>query len=316
MQEALRRPATREDLVAFWRECGVDPDHTLDHDASWTSGEGVRFRVNFHQHLGRLGVVLRRIRSQIPTLDSLGLPDKLLTTWLSHRSGLVLVVGPTGSGKSTTIASCLEWINATRSSHIVTIEDPVEYLFQDRSSFFTQREVGTDTDSFANGLRRAMRQAPDVIFVGEIRDHVTALTALQAAETGHLVFSTLHSPNVAETIDRIVNLVPPGERQGMLSLMSQQLIGIFCQRLLPGINEGEVALVCEHLDVQGAARDWLRAMDVPALGDLMRRGDNPNNVSFMRALVAAVKEGRVTHKTAKEFAPNATEFERAILGIS
>ncbi len=315
MQESIHRPVTREDLAGFWRACGADPDKDLDLDTAWTLPDGPRFRVNLHRHLGRLGGVMRQIRTQIPAMDTLGLPEELLTGWLRRRAGLVLVTGPTGCGKSTTIACCLEWINSTRSAHIVTIEDPVEFIFQDRTSFFTQREVGMDTPSFSDGLRRAMRQAPDIIFVGEIRDALTARTALQAAETGHLVFSTVHSPNVPETIDRLVHLVPEHERDAMLSLLSLQTIGILTQRLLPG-PDGKSALVCESLEVEAAAREWIRTLDMPALADFIRRGGNPNNKSFQQALLEAVQAGRVTAETALTTAPNAAEFSRALRGVS
>lgn len=317
MQESIARAVNRQDLTDFWRACGGDPSHDTDLDTAWNMPDGPRFRVNFHRHLGRLGAVMRQIRSQIPNMESLGLPEEILTSWLSRRSGLILVTGPTGCGKSTTIASCLEWINSTRPAHIVTIEDPVEFVFTDRTSFFTQREVGMDTPTFADGLRRAMRQAPDIIFVGEIRDALTAQIALQAAETGHLVFSTVHSPNIAETIDRLAHLVPPHERDTMLSLLSNQTIGIISQRLLPSAEGGNRStLICESLEVEAAARDWLRSMDIPALSDFMRRGENPRNKSYQAALVEAVRAGRVTYATAQATAPNAAEFARTMRGIS
>lgn len=316
MQESIARAVTRQELMAFWTVCGGNPAEQTDLDAAWLLPDGPRFRVNFHRHLGRLGAVLRQIRTQIPNMESLGLPEAILTNWLNRRSGLVLVTGPTGCGKSTTIASCLEWINSTRAAHVVTIEDPVEFVFSDRTCFFTQREVGLDTPSFADGLRHAMRQAPDVIFVGEIRDSITAITALQAAETGHLVFSTLHSPNIAETIDRLVHLVPPEQREVMLSLLSNQTIGMLSQRLLPAAEGKASTLICETLEVEAAARDWLRQMDIPALSDFIARGSNPNNKSYMQALVEATQQGRVTMATALSSAPNAAEFSRAMRGIS
>ncbi|MDB6069640.1 MAG: Type pili twitching motility protein PilT [Verrucomicrobiales bacterium] len=316
MQESIALPLSRAELAAFWSHCGGHPDTDTDLDTAWNAPDSTRFRVNFHKHLGRLGAVLRQIRTQIPNMESLGLPEELLTNWLSRRSGLILVTGPTGCGKSTTIASCLEWINSTRPNHIITIEDPVEFVFTDRTSFFTQREIGIDTPSFQDGLRRAMRQAPDIIFVGEIRDAATAQIALQAAETGHLVFSTLHSPNIAETIDRLVHLVPPHERDAMLSLLSNQTIGILSQRLLPSAHGPHSTLICESLEVEAAARDWLRAMDIPALADFIRRDGNPHNKSYQQALVEAVHQGRVTLETALATAPNAAEFSRAMRGIS
>ncbi|MDB6133128.1 MAG: twitching motility protein [Verrucomicrobiales bacterium] len=316
IQELSSHVMTTADLEALWRACGADPASTLDMDAAWKMPEGPRFRVNFHRHLSGLGAVMRQIRTDIPDLTVLGLPYEVLTSWLSRRSGLILVTGPTGCGKSTTLAASLEWINSTRAAHIVTIEDPVEYVFRDRHSFFTQREVGLDTPTFEDGLRRAMRQAPDIIFVGEIRDAVTALTALQAAETGHLVFSTLHSPNIAETIDRLVNLVPPHQRESVLSLMSNQTIGILSQRLLPNASGDGVTLICEYLEIVAAAREWLRAMDIPALSDFLRRGGSTHCQSYHSSLLQAVNEGRIAYDTALANASNPTEFSRSIRGIS
>ena len=316
LQESTARQVTRQDMEEFWALCGGDPALSSDLDTAWQMPGGPRFRVNLHRHLGRLGAVLRQIRTQIPSMEFLGLPEELLCSWLQRRAGLILVTGPTGCGKSTTIASCLEYVNSTRPAHIVTIEDPVEFIFSDRTSFFTQREVGLDTPSFADGLRRAMRQAPDIIFVGEIRDAATALTALQAAETGHLVLSNVHSPNIVETIDRLVHLVPPDERDSMLSLLSNQTIGILSQRLLPAANGTGSTLVCESLEVQAAVRVWLREMALPTLTDFMRRNDNPSNRSYLNALVEAVQQGRVTMEVALTTVPNAAEFTRALRGIS
>ncbi len=166
-------------LSALRRACGAT-EEAKDHDSSFTSAEGIRFRVNLLRQLGRHAAVLRRIRSDIPDLETLGLPAEVLREWIARKSGLVLICGPTGSGKSTTLASCLEWMNQALCRHVVTIEDPIEYLFANRQCLFTQREVGIDTPSFAEGLRRSLRQSPDVILVGEIRDAETAMTAAQA----------------------------------------------------------------------------------------------------------------------------------------
>ncbi|MCF7676348.1 MAG: Flp pilus assembly complex ATPase component TadA, partial [Akkermansiaceae bacterium] len=185
-------------MEEFWCACGVDPTTHPEADVSWQLPQGGRLRVNLYHTLGRLAAVLRPIRDQIPALAELGLPAALLESWMQRRYGLVLVTGPTGSGKSTTVASCLDWINHHHARHIVTLEDPIEFLFENRLSFFSQREIRQDSESFAIGLRAALRQSPDVLFLGEIRDAETAMTALHAAETGHLVISTLHSSSVVE----------------------------------------------------------------------------------------------------------------------
>src|SRR5438046_3846389 len=181
-------------LTAFWQAGGANAqgDGDRDRDTGFVSRTHTRYRVSLHRTMGRLAAVLRRIKTSVPSLKTLGLPDWLLTRWGTREHGLILVTGPTGSGKSTTIASLLQWMNENLERHIVTIEDPVEYQFNSHRCHFTQRQIGRDTATFAIGLRSALRQAPDVIFVGEIRDYETALTALQASETGHLVVSTLH----------------------------------------------------------------------------------------------------------------------------
>jgi len=308
-------PVETEDIEAFWKRCGADPGYDGDRDTSYVAHNNVRFRVNLHRHLGKLGAVLRQINTEIPSLDSLGLPVELLTKWVQSASGIVLITGPTGSGKSTTLASCLEWLNNHLSKHVVTIEDPIEYLFESKKSLFTQREVHTDTDSFARGLRSSLRQAPDVILLGEIRDPETAQIALQAAETGHLVLATLHSANVSETVERLTNLFPSEERSSQLLLLSNLLIGICCQKLLPGANGG-LHLVTEHVENTGVVRTYLRESRIPEIIDFMARGDNPNNKLFMHALVESAQAGHLTHEEAATASGSESDFDRAMRGIS
>ncbi|MFL6029706.1 MAG: type IV pilus twitching motility protein PilT, partial [Gaiellaceae bacterium] len=185
---------------------------------------------------------LRVIPKQVPRFEDLGLPPGIEKLANEHR-GLVLVTGATGSGKTTTLASMLDHINRTRSSHIVTIEDPIEILHQDRSSIVNQREVGLDTESFGQALRRVLRQDPDTILIGELRDAETAQTALQAAESGHLVFSTLHTIDAAESVGRMIEFFPPEKQQQIRSVLAGVLRGVISQRLLPRVNYGRVAAV-------------------------------------------------------------------------
>jgi twitching motility protein PilT len=284
-------------------------------DLAYGTEDGFRYRVNVFRQRGATGMVMRIIPSKIPAFDRLNLPDRVREL-ADEQRGLVLVTGITGSGKSTTLASLLEVVNSNRPAHIVTIEDPIEYLFTDRVAFFTQREVGLDTASYNTGLQKALRQAPDVIFLGEIRDADSAMTVLQAAETGHLVISTLHSPNVTESLDRLANLVPPGDREVMLSLLSHQTIGILSQRLLPAADGSRVVLIAEHMEVNGAAREWIRAMNIPALAEHLRRGDDPANCSLLQSLVTACQAGVVDYETALSNSGNAFEFNRALRGVS
>ncbi len=307
---------SREDMEELCSACGVTPAGVQDRDAAWFAADGTRFRVNLHRRMGRLGAVLRQIRTQVADMNDLGLPAELLQSWLTRRAGLLLVTGPTGCGKSTTVASCLDHLSRHRPGHIVTIEDPIEYLFTDRVAFFTQREVGLDTATYNTGLQKALRQAPDVIFLGEIRDSDSAMTVLQAAETGHLVISTLHSPNVTESLDRLANLVPPGDREVMLSLLSHQTVGILSQRLLPAADGSRVVLIAEHMEVNGAAREWIRAMNIPALAEHLRRGDDPANRSLLQSLVATCQAGVIDYETALANSGNAFEFNRALRGVS
>ena len=308
-------PLSEETMLAFWRQLGADPATTTDHDTSHVDADGNRFRVNLYRHLGRPAAVLRHIKSRIPELADLGLPAELLQSWMLQPSGLVLVTGATGSGKSTTLASCLDWLNAHADRHIVTIEDPVEYLFENKLSFFSQREVHVDTTSFGKGLRASLRQSPDVILVGEIRDSETATTALQAAETGHLVLSTLHSSSVTDTLERLTNLFPPEERASALLLLSSQLIGILSQKLLPAA-QGGLHVIVEHLHNEGATRDWIRATALPEITDHLRKAAVPGNRSFLASLVEAVEQGQIEQSVAEQASANTTEFRRALRGIT
>jgi len=308
-------PMSLQQMTALWMKCGANPQNELDRDSGLISQSHVRFRVNVHRTMGQLGAVLRRIKTKVPALDSLGVPDWLLTRWAARSFGLILVTGPTGTGKSTTIAALLQWMNENMAKHIVTIEDPVEFIFTTENSHFTQREVGRDTASFANGLRSAMRQAPDVIFVGEIRDYETALTALQASETGHLVLATLHSERVADTMERFINLFPKDQLSMGMHMLSHQLAGILCQKLVQR-TDGQLHLLVEHLENGGAIRDWIYQRESNQIQDYLRRGVDPNATSFLQAAISAYQAGLITEEVAIEAIGSETEFRRAARGIS
>ncbi|HUB67141.1 MAG TPA: PilT/PilU family type 4a pilus ATPase [Candidatus Methylacidiphilales bacterium] len=307
-------PVSPADLEAFWRRCGAAPE-ALDFDGSYVAANGERFRVNLFRSLARQGAVLRPIKTVIPSLESLGVPLELLKSWIVRPAGLLLVTGPTGSGKSTTLAACLGWLNGNTRRHVITIEDPIEYLFQPSGCLFTQREVGTDTETFAEGLRRSLRQAPDVILLGEIRDSASAITALQAAETGHLVLATLHSSNVLDSMERLSRLFAAQEREGVLQVLAQQLVGILCQKLVPAEPEGR-ALIVEHFENQAVTRKWILEGKFRELADFVARGDNPANVTFLGSLVTAVRAGRISEATALQVASNPHELSRQLRGVS
>lgn len=306
---------TFEDLAQLWQACGKDPmSGAMDHDASWANSAGYRFRVNLFRNLGSIGAALRPIKTDIPQLETLGAPVERLQEWSSRSAGLVLVTGGTGSGKSTTLASALQWVNVSHCKHLVTIEDPVEYLISPARSFVTQREVGTDTDSFSSGLRAALRQSPDVILVGEIRDSDTARIALQAGETGHLVFATMHSSDVAETMERLVALFPPSERESALIVLSKQLIGILCQQLVSSAD-GNLHLLTEHLENTGAVRKWLHDGETSKIQEFLER-DAGDNVRFIDSIVAAAQSGKITDDVARAACADPHEFDRRRSGIS
>ncbi len=307
-------PVSEADLEDLRERSGGTGD-ALDHDGSLIAHDGSRFRVNLLRQLGRQAAVLRRIRSQIPELDSLGAPSELLREWSSRPSGVVIVSGPTGSGKSTTVAAALEWINRTLHRHVVTIEDPVEYVFESKESLFTQREVGIDTPSFAEGLRRSLRQNPDIIFLGEIRDAISASTAIQAAETGHIVFATLHASTCADAIDRLQLLFAAEEREAVRKTLASQLLGIVCQRLIPAAGGGR-ALLCEYFSNAASSRRIIADGRMTDLLDFIIRGDPLAARSFSESLLVLVRAGRVSEATAMEITDNPQEFSRMLRGIS
>ena len=307
-------PLGDEEMVQLWQHCGVDPATGTDADTGLVSNAGTRFRVNLYRSIGRLGVVMRRIRTDLPVLGELGLPDWLLTRWAGHSRGLILITGPTGMGKSTTMAGLLQWMNQTCARHVVTIEDPIEFIYPNQSCLFTQREVGRDTSSYARGVRAAMRQAPDVIMVGEIRDLETALATLQASETGHLVLASIHSDSAVDAVDRLAHLFPPEHAGIGLHLMSQQLLGCLCQKLVI-TGEGKRMVVCEYLENGGAIRQWIAKQEMESLRQYMQRGNDPNCSTFLNHIVACYESGLVTESEAIAACGNEVEFRRAARGI-
>ncbi|MGB6223138.1 type IV pilus twitching motility protein PilT [Haloferula sp.] len=306
-----------ESIAEIWRTCGLEPESQNDGDASFEV-EGVgRLRLNAYRTLGRLALVLRPIKEVAPSFEELGLPGEILTSWLERRSGLILFSGPTGSGKSTSVAACLDWINHHHSRHIVTIEDPIEYLFHNEQSYFSQREVNHDTGDFEIALRQALRQNPDVIFFGEIRDAESALSALRASETGHLVISTLHGSGVAgvsTSLERIARLITT-HTSSTASLLSQQLIGVMSQQLLPRINGGQVA-VLEYFQNASITRKWIAEGSFDELRDHVTSSSNDNACSFIRYLVAAVEQNIIDPETARSACDRPQDLDRALRGIS
>ena len=301
-------------MEEFWRSCGIDPAAHLESDLSWRVPGGGRLRVNLYHTLGRLAAVLRPIRNEIPPLADLGLPAPLLESWIQRKQGLILVTGPTGSGKSTTVAACLDWLNHKPSRHIVTLEDPIEYLFTNDLSMFSQREMRQDSADFPTALRSALRQSPDVLFLGEIRDQETAVTALQSAATGHLVVSTLHSSSVIETLDRFSHLLQAGSHEAY-HLLAGQLIGILSQHLLPR-RGGGLFVAVEHMQNEAATRRWILENRLADLQDHLLKSSDPNNCSLLEYLVASVRQGYLDAEVARGACSRPQDFDRAMRGIS
>ncbi len=307
-------PVPRAAMQEFWAVCGVDPLTHMEADVSWRVPGSSRVRVNLYHTLSRLAAVLRPIRNDIPPMAELGLPSALLESWMERRYGLILVTGPTGSGKSTTVASCLDWVNHHYSRHIVTLEDPIEFLFNNDRSLFSQREIRQDSSTFSSGLRAALRQSPDVLFLGEIRDQETALTALHAAETGHLVISTVHSSSVVETLERLAHLLG-ADSSGTLNLLASQLVGIISQQLLPRLGGGLFPAL-EYLQNGAATRRWIQENRLTDLQDHLLKSNEATNCSLLEYLVASVKQGYLETDIARGACARPQDFDRAMRGIS
>ena len=258
--------------------------------------EGARFRVNLHQERDNIGLSARLIPAEIPTPEDLRF-EPTLVEFTKLLDGLVLVTGPTGCGKSTTIASMIEEINKSRKAHIVTIEDPVEFLFKDKKSLIEQREVGTDTKSFANALKYVLRQDPNVIFVGEMRDPETIATVLTAAETGHLVFSTLHTASAAEAVERIVDVFEGSKQKQILIQLSAVLRGIVAQQLLPAKDNGRVP-AREILVNTPAVANLIRENAISQIKSSIQTGAKDGMITMENSLKQLVKEELVDEETA------------------
>ena len=276
-----------------------------------------RFRCNIFQQRGTVGLVLRVIPMQIRTIDELGLPPVLKSIALEER-GLVLVTGTTGSGKSTTLAAMIDHINKTRSAHVMTVEDPIEFLHRDNKSMVNQREVAVDTRSFAQALRSALRQDPDVILVGEMRDFETIETGLLAAETGHLVFSTLHTLDATETINRIIAVFPPHQQKQIRLQLASVLKAVVSQRLLPKADGKGRAAAVEIMISTAFIRDGIVDKDKTHLihGAIAAGGSQYGMQTFDQSIFGLFQRGEVTYEEALRWASNADEFKLKVQGIA
>jgi twitching motility protein PilT len=276
-----------------------------------------RFRCNVFQQRGTIGMVLRVIPVQVRTITELGLPV-VLQKIASEERGLVLVTGTTGSGKSTTLAAMIDHINNTRSSHIMTIEDPIEYLHRDTKSIINQREIGVDTRSFAYALRSALRQDPDVILVGEMRDMETIETALHAAETGHLVFSTLHTLDATETINRIISVFPPHQQKQIRLQLAAVLKSAIAQRLIPSADGTSRVPAAEVLITTAFIKDCIVDKEKTHLiqGAIAAGTSQYAMQTFDQSIFSLFSQGLITYEEALRWASNVDEFKLKVQGIS
>jgi len=275
-------------------------------DIAYTGADLPRFRVNGFRQRGATSFAFRVIPQEVPTFDKLGLPPGV-SRLAEEERGLILVTGATGSGKTNTLAAMVGHINGSRSQHIVTIEDPIEVLHPDINCIVNQREVGLDTESFAQALRRVLRQDPDVILIGELRDAETAQTALQAAESGHLVFSTMHTIDAAETVGRLVEFFPPLKQQQIRSILAGVLKGVISQRLLPRAGGGRVPAV-EVMVANARIGDLLREGKSEEIEDAIADGEFMQMQTFKQALIELAIEGAIDREVAAGAATNRHDF--------
>lgn len=276
-----------------------------------------RFRVNVFMQRGTVGTVMRAIPTKMATIEELTLPP-VISKLAQEPRGLILVTGTTGSGKSTTLASMIDYINSTRMEHIMTIEDPIEFLHRDKKSLVNQREIGMDTESFSLALRSALRQDPDIILVGEMRDFDTISTALTAAETGHLVLSTLHTVDAVETINRIISVFPPYQQKQVRLQLSAVLKGVVSQRLIPRADGKGRVPACEIMVVTGTIKECILDADKTRnIHDLIASGGSQYGMqTFDQSLYALYKAGLATYEEALRRSSNPDDFALKIRGIT
>jgi len=297
--EAMLTSIARPDQLEAFRASG-------DLDLAYQADGLPRFRVNAFRERDRLGFAFRVIPALIPSFEQLGLPRGVERLADEHR-GLILVTGATGSGKTTTLAAMVDHINRGRRAHVVTIEDPIEIVHEDKGCVISQREVGLDTASFGEALRRALRQDPDVILIGELRDAETAQTALQAAESGHLVLSTLHTVDAAESCGRLIEFFPPEKQQVIRSILAGVLRGVVSQRLLPRIAGGRVAAV-EVMVTNARIADLIRDGRPDEITDAVAEGEYWDMQTYSQALIRLVLDGLVEREVAANAASNRHDF--------
>lgn len=304
------------DLLALLAELATQQQletlkEALDLDFSYNFENTVRFRVNLFSEKDGFGAALRKIPIEIPFSEKLGLPNAVLN-FANLNSGLVLITGPAGQGKSTTLAALVNKINRERDALIITIEDPIEYVFTNKKSVVLQREVGANTKSFAVALRAILREDPDVILIGEMRDYETITTALTAAETGHLVFATLHTSSATQSIDRIIDVFPPAQQQQVRGQLAEVIAGVVSQQLLEKIDNRGLILAAEVLIPTLAVKNLIRENKAFQIQSLLQTTTENCMISMDRSIKALYLAGKITREIAIHHALNQVEFIKSI----
>ena len=273
-----------------------------------------RFRVNLSRQLGKSALVIRTIPYHIKRIAELMLPESI-EQFATLNNGLVLITGPTGSGKSTTIASLIDYININYPKHIITIEDPVEFIFTNKKSLVSQRQVLIDTPSFPDGIKYALRQDPDVIFIGEIRDKDTVTAALKAAETGHLVFATIHTNDAIQTVNRIVNMYEPSDREFVRGQLASILRGTVSQKLVPISNGSGRRPACEVLVVTPTVKDFIEKDKLEEIYELVKKGSFNNMITMNSSLYRLYEQDLITEDIAMSYSDNKNELQQMFRGV-
>ena len=307
-------PRDTENLIReIYQLAGRSIDRYLqqgDDDFSFSVAELARFRVNAYRQRGSMAAVVRVVSFEIPNWKSLGIPEQVMNL-AAVDHGMVLVTGTAGSGKSTTQACVIDRINRTRECHIITLEDPIEYLHRDRKSIVSQREISIDTEDYPSALRACLRQAPDVILLGEMRDQATIHTAMTAAETGHLLIATLHTKGTVHTIDRIVDTFPSGQQDQIRVQLSMVLHTVVSQQLLPG-TRGELVPAFEIMHMNSAIRSLIRDSKTHQIDNAIAAGGGEGMVTMDQSILALCKAGAITPETALSYADNPEQLRRRL----
>jgi len=302
--QAIADGVVPEDRKPIFKERG-------EVDFAYSVANVGRFRANVFRQRGSVSMVLRKLRFGGPSFDEIGLPDDVRTLADEHR-GLILVTGPTGSGKTTTLAAMIGYLNATKPVHIVTVEDPIEVLHKDEVASINQREIGQDTNDFLSALRAALRQDPDVILIGEMRDTETVRAALQAAETGHLVMSTLHTQDATETVNRVIDFFPPHQQKQIRLSLAGTLRGIICQRLLPSVDGGRIPALEILVNTGRVAERIADDEKTSEIEEVVAEGGYYGMMTFDQALLHLIQEGRVSVEDAMQAVSSVHDFELAL----